>query len=300
MEQQKRVFLPLSTRARTPRVAILGYTELGRALEACFNKDEINLFIADDSFNVGVDEVMDFNPDLCLLCYDFEIHSSGRMEASLIEDAYLKILRRTKSAIALCSDVTPEIMERMCNTIDDPEDVNRFINWPCLSPVDSLVTSIRQPAFQVMGGPLESINDFRHFLNYYSNIVSPNPVTCNPIEATYIKCMISCFLSLKTMFVNTMYDSMQLEFPDKMNKQVIMKAFGSDPRINTVNSRLQNTEGMRGLTEKDQNLLEAFLGFSANYPMLEEALKAQKNLCSKTDEEIELEDVEGEKNVDNE
>lgn len=299
MAEQRRVFLPLATRQRQPRVAIMGYTDLGKAIEACFDKNQCNIFIADDGLNVTIDNVMDFAPDLVFVCYDIEIHDSGRMDASKVEDAYLKILRRTKSAIAVCSDLTPEIVERMCNTIDDPEDINRFIYWPCFTRPEAFATEFKSPNYMVMGGVQESVNDLKHFFNFYSDLILPNGIVCNPIEASYIKCAVNGFLSLKNAYVNQMYDAIDKEFPDKIVKHVIMKSFMSEPRVNIANARFLDQTGTRGFDGPQRQLLDCFLGFSSNYSLLEES-KVVNDGVRDPETENEIQDIEEVTDVNNE
>jgi len=269
MNDQKRVFLPLSTRNRTPRIAIMGYTPLGEAIESCFDKDQVEIFIADEKFNVDVDNVMDFAPDLVFVCYNIEIHEgSGRMDASKVEDAFLKILRRTKAAIAVCSDVTPEIMERMCNTIDDPEDILRFIHWPSFAREEAVAVDMKQPSYAVFGGHQDSVADLKHFLNFYSDMILPAGIVCNPIEASYIKCAVNGFLSLKNAYVNQLYDAMDTELEGKVTRHIIMKSFMSEPRIGATAARVNFPRGFKGEQKK---LLETFLGYTSNFSLLETA-----------------------------
>jgi UDP-glucose 6-dehydrogenase len=300
MDEQKRLFLPLSTRNRTPRIAIVGYSALGQAIEACFDKTQCNVFIADEKFDVNIDNVMDFAPDLVFVCYEIESHESGRMDATKVEDAFLKILRRTKSAIAVCSDLTPDIVERMCNTIDDPEDIGRFIYWPSFAKPESIGIDTKQPNFLIMGGVQGSINDFKHFLNFYSDMIIPTGIISNPIEACYVKCAVNGFLSLKSAYVNQMYDALDAEFPDKVTKHLIMKSFMSEPRIGASSGRVLDYNGNRGFCGEQKKLLDCFLGFSSNYSLLETATSINDDVY-KQEEDTEIEDIKDEvTNVNNE
>ena len=299
MEQQKRVFLPISTRSRTPRIGIMGYTQVGRALESSFDRDQCDLFIVDDEYGLSVDNLMDFGPDLVFICYDIEVHeSSGRQDASLVEDSFLKILRRTKAAIAVCSAVTPDIMERMCNTIDDPEDIARFIHWPAYAKPESFESDFKQPPYAVFGGSQESVNDLKHFINFYSDILLPQGILCNPIEAAYIKCVTNGFIAMKNAYVNELYDAVGKEFPGKITKHLIMKAFMSDPRIGTTGGRVNYPRGTFGETKK---LLDTFLGFTSSFKLLDATKEVNDALLTPKEEEEEMsataEEIE---NVNNE
>src|SRR6056297_1636322 len=129
MYENKRVFLPISTWSRTPKVGVFGHNALGKAIEQSLSPN-VDVFVADEELGVTIDNMMDFGPDVVFICEDVKLHESNRQNASVTEDAFLKLMRRTKSAVVVCSSLTPDIAERICNTVEDPEEIARFIYWP--------------------------------------------------------------------------------------------------------------------------------------------------------------------------
>jgi UDP-glucose 6-dehydrogenase len=281
MYENKRVFLPISTWSRVPKVGVFGHNALGKAIEKSLVGT--NTFIADPSFGVGIDNMMDFGPDIVFICEDVKLHDSKRQNASLTEDAFLKLMRRTKSAVVLCSSMTPDILERICNTIDDPEEIGRFLYWPHLGGETNVVDEFKNPNFLVIGGRHDCVNEFRHFMNVYTDCILPTPITCNPLEAAYVKCALSNFAALRVSFFNEIYESLKNDVHGKVTPNTVLKTIASSPIVGRSFSRVPYN-GKRGFDGQTEKLAEAYRNYTVHSTMVSTSLDENEKYNSMIDE----------------
>lgn len=285
MYEKKRVFLPISTWSRTPRVGIYGNTSMGKALENSLLN--VETFIADDSIGVSIDNLMDFGPDLVFISEDVKLHETGRMDATKTEDAFLKLLRRTKAAVVVCSTVTPDIAERMCASIDDPEEISRFLFWPQTISNTQIENLIRDISFSVVGGRNECVNEFRHFTNVYTDIMLPNCIVVNPIEAMYIKCAVSNYHAMKVSFFNELYESLLHDNNEKCSAQVVMKGVGTHFDVGRSYSRVPY-KGVRGFSGTLEDEVVAWSNFTSNSALMQRVLEVNSTLQQTEEDEGEF------------
>lgn len=295
MYEKKRVFLPLSTWNRKPKVAISGYTDVGRTLHQCMT--ECDSFVNDNTFGVTIDNMLDFNPDLVFICHDPVIHEeSGRQDASQVEDDFLKVMRRSKAAVVLTTPVTPDIMERMCNTIEDPEDVIRFMYWPNLL-VRDVDMSLRNLAFSVLGARQDAVNEFRHFLNLKTDIIFPAPIILNPVECAYVACSIHNYAAVKNILFNELISSIENDVNGKAAFMSTVKTLMSNPTIGRAYARDGVIGGEHsGLSETTKNMVTAYSNFTPYSDLFQAALNVdnelKNNVKEKDDEFVDHEQTE--------
>lgn len=263
MNERKRVFLPLSAWQRKMRVGITGFTELGQAIEESLH--DVKKFICADSLGVDIDNLLDFGPDLVFVCHDPVLHaSSSRQDATRVEDDFLKLIRRSKAAVVVCTPLTPDVVERMCNTIDDPEDIVRFMYWPNILNQGNVDFEFKNMNFTVIGSRQESVNEFRHFLNLKTDMICPQPVIVNPIEAAYVACAINNFKALKTSFFSELRESVKQDCAEKCDVMTVIKATMSYPIIGRAHAREGVTSSRLGIPESTLEMLTAYTNFTAN------------------------------------
>lgn len=290
MYEQKRIFLPISTwTKKTPKIGIVGHGALGKAIQSCFTDGQTETFICDEKFNLTIDDLLDFSPDITFICYDVELHESGRMDATKTEDAFLKLTRRCKTAIVICSTVTPDIMSRICATIDDPEDIQRFVYWPNMLTHNSIETDIKFPSYCVFGGKYECVNEFKTFMNMNSDMILPSLVILNPIEASYVKCAIDGLEIVKRTFIDELYDSIVNDQEGKVSANNVLKTLSCAPIKRTTTS-IFDIESKRGLSDMLKTSLTAYANFTSHSKLLQTAKEVNESL-NQSPEEIEI-DIE--------
>jgi len=290
-QQQKRVFLPVSAWNRKPRVGIIGDNNFVQNLSKCFVDCE--LFVVDETNGLNIDNLLDFNPDISFISYSVKIHSSGRQEANATEDSFLKLMRRSKSAIVVCSTVTPDIMERMCNTIDDPEDINRFLHWPYFNKEEDSLSEFKTLKYFVLGGKVECTTEFRSFMHMKTDINLPTAIVVNPIESAYIKCAYNAFLGVKLSFMQELFRSLSLDTQGKVTPNLVLKHLSYHPDIGVNHTRVPY-DAIPGFSGPLQDVMTVYTGFTPHSTVIETSLEANNNFIknSEKDEEEEIKDIE--------
>ena len=273
MYNQRRYFLPITNGSRKLRVGVLGQNNLGKAIYNSFN-DNVEMFAVDEEFGVNIENLIDWMPDVVYICLDTKLHpGNNRMDASDIEDAFLKLIRRTKSAIALKTLVTPEIMMRMAKSIEDPEDINRFIFSPTISSInsyDKYVDEIRTPSFVVYGGPQVSVNEYINFMQFNTDCMIPaKSHTLNIIEAIYAIYACEVFFGLKNSFFNELRTMLKKEGEGVFFPTNVLKTIASHPKIGIDSLSYKRYDNTFGLEEETEKNIKTFASYTSALSAME-------------------------------
>lgn len=294
-QEEQPKFLPALPEGKTPLLGVVGYGYVGKAVEASFN-DNFDRFIVDPKINTTIDDLVDAQPHIAYVCVPTPMQRGGRIDSKVAEDAVLKLMKRTKSAVVLKSTVTPDVIERLIRSFSTQDDYFRFIYAPEFLKEKSSIEDYLDPEFMIFGGMEQSIAELISVYRNATSIIVPDTLhAMNPVEASYVKYAINTFLATKVTFFNQLHDVMTKDTPGAVNPSVVMKGILSDKRIGNSHWRVPGPDNKRGFGgscfPKD---LSAFINFTPNMPLLDKVKELNDNYRS----EYELDEREESNNVD--
>jgi len=275
------------------KLAIVGHGFVGRAVEFGFRHPAIKMMLIDPKYGNHIDDLVDFQPNLTFICVPTPMKENGKVDATIAEDAILKVLHHTSGGVALKSTVTPDIIERILNSIstEDKKYLNRFVYNPeFLTEKNAYDQFVNQP-FMILGGEAGACKALENLYYDFSNVTCDKFITMSAIEASIAKYTINSFLALKVTFFNQIADACS-DFGVFYNS--VMRGVLADPRIGISHTKVPGYDGKPGFggacLPKDT---KAFTLSTDSLTLLEEAIKINNRIRSN----FELDDREKDNNV---
>ena len=89
------------------RVGVIGYGFVGKALCNALKKN-VKVLKIDPILNTKIDDLVDFNPDICFICVPTPMNIDGSQDTSILEQVFTEINKYLLSSlIVLKSTVLP-------------------------------------------------------------------------------------------------------------------------------------------------------------------------------------------------
>ena len=270
--REARGFLPKLESGSKPLIGIVGHGFVGRAVESAFSEDQFDKFLVDPKYNVSIDQLVEKNPNIVYICAPTPSNpTTGRVDAKIVEDSVLKLLRNTDAGIVIKSTIPPDVVDRLLRSIE-MDQIVRVIYAPEFLRESSAVDDYLNPEFMVFGGVRGAISELLSLYNSSTQISVPSDKVflLNPVEASFVKYAINTFLATKVTFFNNLWDAIINDGFGACNPNSILRAVVADSRIGNSHWRVPGQDGKRGYGgacfPKDLN---GFIGFTSHMPLLE-------------------------------
>ena len=272
------------------KIGIVGHGFVGKAVEYGFTTNETEMFLVDPKLGTTIDDLIDWEPNMTFVCAPTPMLDDGGIDATIVQDAVLKLCHHANSGIIIKSTVTPDIMDTIIASID-PEKRKKVVYNPEFLTEKSANEQFIEPQFHIMGGDPEATAALEKIYELFS-FCKPCPVyKMTAVEASYVKYAINTFLATKVTFFNQLYDSIE-RFGG--NFSTIINAIGADSRIGYSHTRVPGFDMKRGFGgacfPKD---MAAFVDFDDQQELLKSVIKINNKYRS----EYELDDREKEQHV---
>lgn len=249
-EQELNHFFPMDPeygKRERGLVAIVGHGFVGKAVEKAM-LPEVNRFLVDPKYGTDIDQLIEQEPSLSFICVPTPVQNSGRIDATAAYDSVLKLLRKTQSAVVLKSTVTPDVIDKLCRTIEADGTISRFIYAPEFLQERNAENDYLNPEYMVFGGVQSSIQELLYFYDFNTHIDLPKADaihTCTPVEASFIKYAVNSFLAMKVTFFNQLYDAVNEE---KLTCSTlnVLRTVAREPRIGMSHWRVPGSDAKRG------------------------------------------------------
>ena len=256
-------------------IGVVGHGFVGKAVERSFMAD-VERFLVDPNYSTTLDQLIEQEPALCFVCTPTPVGGTGRIDAAVTTDAVLKLIRQTKAGVVLKSTVTPDIVDKICRTIG--EEAHRFIYAPEFLTEKNADHEFCNPNFMVFGGLQSSVSTLIDFFHYNTYVKLPKNTEddggihiCHPVEASFVKYGLNCFLAMKVVFMNQLMDACGDE-SWTVNPLMVAKILSSEPRVGATHWRAPGPDGKKGFGgacfPKD---LSALINYSDKFTLLEKA-----------------------------
>lgn len=272
------------------KVGIVGHGFVGGAVDYAFTHRDIEKFYVDPKHDTTIDDLVDWNPHFTFVCVPTPSIGDGLVDASLVEDAVLKLLEHTKGGVIIKSTITPDIVDRLYQSCFE-DDWKRIVYNPEFLTESNAKEQFVNSKFHLLGGFPDACKAVAEIYDVYSLCTTDEYVFMSAAEASFVKYGVNSFLAMKVTFFNQLYDVIN-KFGS--NYPTIVNAIGKDPRIGVGHTRVPGYDGKKGFGgacfPKDTL---AFTKFDEDLTLLAECIK----INNKYRKEYELDDREKSSNV---
>ena len=179
---------------------------LCKAIDYAFTHELVDKFLVDPLYDI--DDLVDIEPIMTFITAPTPMHDNGTVDASIVEDAVLKLIQHTESIVVIKSTITPDVINRLYNSIHD-EDKQRLTYNPEFLTENSAKEQFIYSPHHILGGVSpESCNKVIEFYNNFSLCVGKNFIQMTPQEASFVKYAINSYLGMKVTFFNQLHDAL--------------------------------------------------------------------------------------------
>jgi UDPglucose 6-dehydrogenase len=225
------------------KMGIVGHGFVGKAVEYAFYHPMIEHFLVDPIYNTSVDDLIDWKPQLVFVCAPTPQNpDSGFVDASIVEDAVLKLIYHTNAFVVVKSTITPDIVDRLYNSIE-PQDYDRFCYNPEFLTEKSACEDFVNAEHHVFGGTQKACDEISQIYDIFSNCKSDKYYRMSGCEASFVKYATNAYLATKLTFFNQLKDVVD-SFDCSYN--MITRAMGADDRIGVKHTRVPGPDKKRG------------------------------------------------------
>jgi len=273
------------------RVGIVGHGFVGGAVDYAFTHREIEKFYVDPKYDTTIDDLVDWQPHVTFVCAPTPMAESGFVDASIVEDAALKLLEHTEGGVVIKSTITPDIVDRLYSSVFE-DDIKRLTINPEFLTESNAKEQFVSAEYHVIGGHPDACQGLAQLYDVYSLCTATEYLFCSGPEAAFIKYGVNSYLATKVTFFNQLFDSIEkfgCNFPTVAN------AIGKDPRIGVGHTRVPGYDGKRGFGgacfPKDT---KAFTLFDTDLTLIEKCV----SINNKYRKQYELDEREESNNVD--
>lgn len=224
------------------RMGIVGHGFVGGAVDYAFTHPHIEKFYVDPKHGTTIDQLLDWNPHITFICAPTPMHETGFVDASIVEDAVLKLLEHTEGGVVVKSTITPDVVDRLVTSVFD-DDVKRLTFNPEFLTESNSKEQFVNAEYHIIGGHPEACQGLAEVYDIFSLCTAKEYIFMTPAEASFVKYGVNSFLATKVTFFNQLFDSLQkfgCNFPTVAN------AIGKDPRIGLGHTRVPGYDGKRG------------------------------------------------------
>lgn len=251
------------------QVGIVGYGKLGRAVEFAFTHPHVNIFIVDDEEGKSIDDLVEWKPNITVICAEPVISDDGFLDCSIIEDAVLKILEHTKGGVIVKSIITPDIASRLFDSVFD-DDLKRLTFNPDLNIHDNPKRDFVEAEYQLVGGLREATAAVANIYEAFTNIHAQQFKFATGPEVLYARLATDSFIALKKLWFNQVVDSAK-RF--QCNSSTVINHIMNDPRVGKEYMTVPDYDGKDGIANQDiTRNIRAFSQFDKDLTLLNECV----------------------------
>ncbi len=241
------------------RLGIVGHGFVGSAVDYAFTNPLVEITIVDPKYGTTIDDLTQVDPHCVFVCAPTPMSENHTVDASIVEDAVLKLMNHTNALVVVKSTITPDVIDRLYNSMND-EASNRFVYNPEFLTEKSAQEQFVDAKFHVVGGSDDATGELMQIYDIFSLCSTREFYRMSAHEASFVKYGINTYLATKVTFFNQFYD---LVNSYQCSYNIITRAMGADSRVGIGHTRVPGYDGKRGFGgacfPKD---IAAFLKFS--------------------------------------
>lgn len=225
------------------RMGIVGHGFVGKAVEYAFLHDMVKPFLVDPNYNTTIDDLIVENPQVAFICAPTpQNKETGFVDASIVEDAVLKLIHHTNAIVIVKSTVTPDIIDRLYGSIPE-QDFDRFVYNPEFLTEKSACEDFVNAEHHVLGGTEKACDELAQIYEIFSNCKSTTFYRMSACEASFVKYATNAFLATKLTFFNQLRD---LVTAYDCSYNVVSRVVGADDRVGIKHTRVPGPDKKKG------------------------------------------------------
>ena len=224
------------------RIGIVGHGFVGGAVDYAFTHGDVVKFYVDPKYDTTVDDLLEWKPHVTFICAPTPMSEDGFVDASIVEDAVLKLLEHTEGGVVVKSTITPDIVDRLYSSVFE-DDLKRLTINPEFLTESSSKEQFVMAEYHIIGGHPDACQGLAQLYQIYSLCTANEFVFCSGPEAAFIKYGVNSFLATKVTFFNQLFDSIAkfgCNFP------TVISGITRDNRVGVGHTRVPGYDGKRG------------------------------------------------------
>jgi nucleotide sugar dehydrogenase len=224
------------------RIGIVGHGFVGGAVDYAFTHRDIIKFYVDPKYDTTIDDLLEWKPHVTFICAPTPMSEDGFVDASIVEDAVLKLLEHTEGGVVVKSTITPDIVDRLYSSVFE-DDLKRLTINPEFLTESSSKEQFVMAEYHIIGGHPDACQGLAQLYEIYSLCTAKEFVFCSGPEAAFIKYGVNSFLATKVTFFNQLFDSIEkfgCNFP------TVISGITRDNRVGVGHTRVPGYDGKRG------------------------------------------------------
>jgi UDPglucose 6-dehydrogenase len=225
------------------RMGIVGHGFVGKAVEYAFYHPMVDHFIVDPNNQTTIDDLIEYKPQVAFIAAPTPQNAeTGFVDASIVEDAVLKLMHHSNALVVVKSTITPDIVDRIYNSIE-PRDFDRFVYNPEFLTEKSACEDFVNAEHHVFGGTDPACSELQTIYDIFSGCKSDKYYRMSGCEASFVKYATNSYLATKLTFFNQLKELVD-SFDCSYN--MITRAMGADDRIGIKHTRVPGPDKKRG------------------------------------------------------
>ena len=142
------------------RMGIVGHGFVGGAVDYAFTHAAIEKFYVDPKYNTTIDDLLEWKPHVTFICALTPMADSGFVDASIVEDAVLKVLEHTEGGVVVKSTIPPDVVDRICASVFE-DDLKRLTFNPEFLTESNAKEQFVNAKYHIIGGHHEALSGSR-------------------------------------------------------------------------------------------------------------------------------------------
>ena len=189
------------------KIGIVGHGFVGSAVDYAFTHPFVDKFIVDPiKYDTTIDDLIEYQPFITFICAPTPMGDDGNIDASIVEDATLKLMEDTEGLVVIKSTITPEVIDRLSNSVYD-DDVDRLVYNPEFLTESSSKEQFVMAPYHILGGLPRATSEVTKIYKLFSLCTTDKYVEMSAPEAAFVKYGVNTFLATKVTFFNQLYDA---------------------------------------------------------------------------------------------
>lgn len=225
------------------KMGIVGHGFVGKAVDYAFTHVEIEKFYVDPKYGTTIDDLLEWEPNITFVCAPTPMSESGFVDASIVEDAVLKLLEHTRGGVVVKSTITPDIVDRIYSSVFE-DDLKRLTINPEFLTESANKEQFVMAKYHIIGGHPDACQGLAQFYEVYSLCTANEYVFMSGVEAAFVKYGVNSYLATKVTFFNQAHEIYKA--CGGKDFDVVIDGLCLDPRVGRSHTQVPGPDGLLG------------------------------------------------------
>ena len=221
------------------KIGIIGHGFVGKATDWGFHKNNTK-FIVDPILNTSIEDLAEFNPDICFVCVPTPMSINGDQDSSIIEKVIKDLaISCPRSIKVVKSTVLPSVLRKLV------ESDKKIIYNPEFLREKHANFDFENSELIIFGGNKDISMKVSDIYRNNSRCKNQNYIFTDLETASFIKYSINSYLASKVLFFNELHSVFE-KLGVKDNWKTISEIISRDKRIGASHMAVPGHDGKKG------------------------------------------------------